>query len=630
MVETPILPDIGSPARTDILNMDAFKSASLGELIYALTMLMRVVMERISNPRTFYKEIAVYHEASGADWAGLGGDSTSDDATQSPIIKTTPPDNFYDTIRGLGHMLQQLDRGFDAIMAHYARHVERGLEQPTTYLGVEFEQQPFKNVKEFFTESMRFSSYRARKLIERARCFAFAHGRDPELAASQPKFPLVAEAMSASRISSENADRLVDLDKELTKYARRVGQSTEYKDLVLAAFEPVLTEAAEISDPNTFSKAKQRWLDRIAYEMDPDGPPPSETLKNQADNALKTRDCGDGSGMISMHATPAVYAAFKTLKTYQRNWDGKTPFIPEDIADFLHVDSDPTDVGEKTDVTGHASTQGDDDAEFDPDEIVGEDAHGNPITAGYMQRIDGMTEDQKFGGYFIGALRMLLSMDPTEAAIKRAHGTHAQLVMVQDVQTAHKMLGLPPLPPEVRRPPGPDGIISPVIQGSDPVGQIIPDDLTTSSSPVSPVPWTPFQSEAINVGPLHPKDAEPLGCDCEIVAQIWDGPDTVLNQKRTYRLFTPTQRRAILARDRGCRAPGCTTPAALCDIHHLIEWMQGGNTDEQNATTLCPTHHAAVHNGKWAIRKVDGLIFFQPALWLDPSQPLLRNLYWAI
>lgn len=639
MAQSPILPNIGSAAPTDILNMEAFSKASIGELIYALTMLMRFVMARISNPATFYDEIAVFQETSGADWAGFQGDHPAAETTQDPpsqadddhkpIIVATPPENYYDTIPGLGHMLNQIDLGFEAVMMHYTRFLERGLEQATTYMGSPFGQHPFKDAKQYLTESMRFSGYRATKLIERAGCFAIAHGQDLELATSQPKFPLVAEAIAEGRVSAENADRLANMEKQLTKYARTVGQSTLYKDQVLAAFEPVLVDAAETSTPDAFSKAKQRWMDRIAYEMDPDGPSPSQALRKQADNALKTKDCGDGSGVISMHATPEVYAAFKTLKTHQHNWDGKTPFIPEDIAAFLHVDPDPTGLDDASD-SPQPADQKEQNSDFDPDKVVGEDAHGNPVTAGYMQWIDAMTEDQKFGAYFIGALRMLLSMDPTEAAIKRAHGAHAQLVMVQDIQTAHKMLGLPPLPPEVRRPVGPDGIVPPVIYRPAPTEADNPECLEGSNTYANSVPWTTFRSEAINVGPLHPKDAEPLGCDCEIVGQIWNGPDTVLNQKRTYRLFTPTQRRAILARDRGCQAPGCTTPAALCDIHHLIEWLSGGKTDEANAITLCPIHHAAVHNEKWTIRKIDGLTFFQPALWLDPSRPLLRNIYWAI
>src|SRR5699024_11953499 len=109
-----------------------------------------------------------------------------------------------------------------------------------------------------------------------------------------------------------------------------------------------------------------------------------------------------------MHATPTFFAAYKTLMSHQRNCDGKAPFIAEDVAAFLHVEPDtPAADGNEDD----ASTN-EDDAKFDPEEVVGEDDYGNPATAGYMKQIDAMTEGQKFGAYLIGALRMLFSMDP--------------------------------------------------------------------------------------------------------------------------------------------------------------------------------------------------------------------------
>ncbi|OAV59509.1 hypothetical protein [Enteractinococcus helveticum] len=61
----------------------------------------------------------------------------------------------------------------------------------------------------------------------------------------------------------------------------------------------------------------------------------------------------------------------------------------------------------------------------------------------------------------------------------------------------------------------------------------------------------------------------------------------------------------------------------------LKAWAHG-TTDIDNAITLCALHQAAVHNGKWTIHTINGTHFFQPAPWLDPTQPLLRNMYWAI
>ena len=137
-------------------------------------------------------------------------------------------------------------------------------------------------------------------------------------------------------------------------------------------------------------------------------------------------------------------------------------------------------------------------------------------------------------------------------------------------------------------------------------------------------------SEALNIGPMHPRDTEMLACDSKLVGQIWNDHHDVLDQYRAFRVFTPVQRRAILARDRGCQAPGCTVPAVYCQIHHIKEWAAGGPTNVDNATTLCAQHHGSIHDGKWTIRTHHGITFFQPAPWLDPTQPLLRNLYWSL
>lgn len=54
---------------------------------------------------------------------------------------------------------------------------------------------------------------------------------------------------------------------------------------------------------------------------------------------------------------------------------------------------------------------------------------------------------------------------------------------------------------------------------------------------------------------------------------MWNGPDIVLREQRTRRLLLLSQRRAILARDRGCQAPGSiqisrcyATPNGTCEV----------------------------------------------------------------
>ncbi|WP_371029945.1 DUF222 domain-containing protein [Pseudoclavibacter sp. JSM 162008] len=84
-------------------------------------------------------------------------------------------------------------------------------------------------------------------------------------------------------------------------------------------------------------------------------------------------------------------------------------------------------------------------------------------------------------------------------------------------------------------------------------------------------------------------------CDGIIRAALVDDDGEVLKLGRKRRLFSPAQRRAIFARDSGCRAPGCEFPYDMIEFHHVRPWWQGGLTDTSNGIALCSFHHHEVH-----------------------------------
>jgi hypothetical protein len=110
------------------------------------------------------------------------------------------------------------------------------------------------------------------------------------------------------------------------------------------------------------------------------------------------------------------------------------------------------------------------------------------------------------------------------------------------------------------------------------------------------------------------------------------GGGTVLDVGRKTRTVPPSIRRALLARDRTCRFPGCTS--RRCDAHHIEHWLDGGPTSLVNLVLLCRRHHRSVHeglidvrvcaNGALAFIRADGLVL-QPAphtaLPLAPFEP---------
>ncbi|GAA4181647.1 HNH endonuclease signature motif containing protein [Gryllotalpicola koreensis] len=79
----------------------------------------------------------------------------------------------------------------------------------------------------------------------------------------------------------------------------------------------------------------------------------------------------------------------------------------------------------------------------------------------------------------------------------------------------------------------------------------------------------------------------------------------VLNLGRTERCFTPAQRRALAARDKGCVIPNCDVPARWTEAHHLKAWRDGGPTDVINAALLCWWHHFIIDDGPYQLRMGD-------------------------
>jgi hypothetical protein len=61
-------------------------------------------------------------------------------------------------------------------------------------------------------------------------------------------------------------------------------------------------------------------------------------------------------------------------------------------------------------------------------------------------------------------------------------------------------------------------------------------------------------------------------------------------------------RRAVRNRDQHCRFPGCDTPAAACDVHHLVHRKNGGRHALTNLALFCRFHHLiAIHRWHWQV-----------------------------
>jgi hypothetical protein len=114
-------------------------------------------------------------------------------------------------------------------------------------------------------------------------------------------------------------------------------------------------------------------------------------------------------------------------------------------------------------------------------------------------------------------------------------------------------------------------------------------------------------AEILGAGPIPASMLARLACDSEI-ARIVFGPDSqVINVGRAERSYAGPRRKAVIARDRHCRYPGCTAPPALGEIHHIDEWVKDhGDTDINMGILLCWHHHDLIHRMHIQIRPSPG------------------------
>ncbi len=108
-------------------------------------------------------------------------------------------------------------------------------------------------------------------------------------------------------------------------------------------------------------------------------------------------------------------------------------------------------------------------------------------------------------------------------------------------------------------------------------------------------------------GAIDPATLERVVCDAALHRVLTAPSGAVLDLGRSVRLATPSQRRALAARDLGCVVPACGRPPSWCDAHHVVPWHRGGPTDLGNLVLLCPAHHTAVHAGTVEVRMHEGV-----------------------
>ncbi|HEY3196203.1 MAG TPA: DUF222 domain-containing protein [Candidatus Dormibacteraeota bacterium] len=151
-----------------------------------------------------------------------------------------------------------------------------------------------------------------------------------------------------------------------------------------------------------------------------------------------------------------------------------------------------------------------------------------------------------------------------------------------------------------------DGGRLPEVAGQKPHLMVNVDLATLAKQPHSPA------AELEWAQPIPAETARRLACDCSLTPILHGAESHQVEAGPTTRVIPPSMRRALNARDKGCRFPGCDMPVAWCDAHHLKHWADGGPNALWNLLLLCRRHHGLFHEGGWRLEQADGGLLAVP------------------
>ncbi len=102
-----------------------------------------------------------------------------------------------------------------------------------------------------------------------------------------------------------------------------------------------------------------------------------------------------------------------------------------------------------------------------------------------------------------------------------------------------------------------------------------------------PTPAPCRQTVLDEAGGIHvsAETSRRLACDAATVTMHHGPAGEILDVGRRTRTISPALRRALVARDRQCRFPGCDNRRV--DAHHIEHWADGGRTALDNLVLLC-------------------------------------------
>ncbi|MFJ2620237.1 hypothetical protein [Glutamicibacter sp. NPDC087344] len=129
---------------------------------------------------------------------------------------------------------------------------------------------------------------------------------------------------------------------------------------------------------------------------------------------------------------------------------------------------------------------------------------------------------------------------------------------------------------------------------------------------------------------IPPGELRQLLAAARVIPLVLGGNSQPIDVGRSRRFHRGTIKMAVMARDRGCIVPECTTPPDLVEIDHYKKpWSEGGTTSVDSGAAMCSNEHHGRHAGHLKVVDVDGLPHVVLPPHVDPEQKPRRNTYWG-
>ncbi|WBL19833.1 HNH endonuclease signature motif containing protein [Citricoccus sp. NR2] len=381
---------------------------------------------------------------------------------------------------------------------------------------------------------------------------------------TEPPLPEVHDAAVDGDITPRATQAIIDALNAVDEEARSVSTDPHDVEQLITEGEKTLVDQAREFDDNAFTAYAAGWKERTSTRINPDGQAPDDKI---AEKKRGLRRIGT-RGKLSIWQCATDQAGDELLSTL--------------VHAMNNPRATPGSHSENTTSTSEAGT-----------ETHAVDADGNP-----SESLDERTRDQKAHDALIGVLTAGLKVPHNK--LPDQGGTRPQMLVTIDLPLLLRMMHQ---------------------------GGIAPKNFNPAWLADGTLPG--FQlSQGSYTGPINPTTIRHLLCEAEILPVVLGGAGQVLDVGTSERFFDKHLRKALVARDGGCAAPGCTTPAPWCEAHHIDPARNHGPTSTANGVLLCHHDHRLADRGDWAIHIIDDVPWFTAPPYIDPGQVPRRNTYW--